>query len=226
MDNINCSAVIVAGGMGRRMKSKTEKQFLMLSGEEILIHTVKNISKSKYIKEITVVTVSNKIDYTKKLLSAFPKVKNIVSGGETRAQSVKNGLSAVSENCEIVLIHDGVRPFIEERFINNCIEDAFKFGSAALGIMPTNTISVKDEHGNIKETLKRNSLVSVQTPQCFKREIIMEAYEDFSPLCTDDASQVIRLGKKVHITEGSSQNIKITVPEDMIIAHEYIKDFG
>lgn len=226
MDNINCSAVIVAGGMGRRMKSKTEKQFLMLSGEEILIHTVKNISKSKYIKEITVVTVSNKIDYTKKLLSAFPKVKNIVSGGETRAQSVKNGLSAVSENCEIVLIHDGVRPFIEERFINNCIEDAFKFGSAALGIMPTNTISVKDEHGNIKETLKRSSLVSVQTPQCFRREIIMEAYEDFSPLCTDDASQVIRLGKKVHITEGSSQNIKITVPEDMIIAHEYIKDFG
>lgn len=226
MDNINCSAVIVAGGMGRRMKSKTEKQFLMLSGEEILIHTVKNISKSKYIKEITVVTVSNKIDYTKKLLSAFPKVKNIVSGGETRAQSVKNGLSAVSENCGIVLIHDGVRPFIEERFINNCIEDAFKFGSAALGIMPTNTISVKDEHGNIKETLKRSSLVSVQTPQCFRREIIMEAYEDFSPLCTDDASQVIRLGKKVHITEGSSQNIKITVPEDMIIAHEYIKDFG
>ena len=226
MDNINCSAVIVAGGMGRRMKSKTEKQFLMLSGEEILIHTVKNISKSKYIKEITVVTVSDKIDYTKKLLSAFPKVKNIVSGGETRAQSVKNGLSAVSENCEIVLIHDGVRPFIEEKFTNNCIEDAFKFGSAVLGVIPTNTIYVTDEQGNIKETLKRNSLVSVQTPQCFKREIIMEAYDKFSPMCTDDASQVIRLGKTVHITEGSSQNIKITVPEDMIIAQEYIKDFG
>ena len=143
-------------------------------------------------------------------------------GGKTRAESARNGVLK-ADNCDIILIHDAVRPFIGVDFTNKCIEDAYKYGASVLGVSPKDTILLKDSENNISEKLDRSTLVSVQTPQCFKTDIIKKAYSNYVPTLTDDASQVINCGGKVHITDGDYMNIKITTPEDLIIANEYMK---
>lgn len=225
MNNLSCTAIIVAGGNGKRMKSSVEKQFISLCGSSVLVHTVKNISKSKYVKKIIVVTLKNKISFTENMLKEYgcDKVECVIAGGKTRAESVKCGIEAAGNDCDIILIHDGVRPFIKKEYTDKCIEDADHYGGAVLGVAPKDTITVRDCSGNILKNLNRDVLVNVQTPQCFKRDIIKKAYLNFDPNLTDDASQVINQGGKVHITEGDCRNIKITTPEDLVIANEYIK---
>ena len=218
---INCKAIVVAGGKGTRMGLKVKKQFLSINGEVILAKTVKAISKSKYIEEIIIVTGKEDIELTEKIVREYDlsKVKKIVCGGSTRSESVKNGLMCVN-NCDIVAIHDAVRPFVSEECVNNCIEDAFLYGASALGVSPKDTIKVV-ANNEIEKTLDRNSLCIIQTPQCFKYGIILEAYENFNPDYTDDCAQVEKLGYKIHITEGSYKNIKITTPEDIKLAEVY-----
>jgi len=226
MENrILCSAVIVAGGNGSRMNRKEKKQFLMIGDSPILVHTVKNISKSDLITEIIVVAPKEETDETKKMLKDLKKVKKVVSGGKTRAESVKCGIDEVSD-CDIILIHDGVRPFIKKDTAENCIKDAQKYGGAVLGVCVKDTVVIKDSDENIDTVLKRKSLIAVQTPQCFRAELIRKAYSDFDESLTDDASQVKRIGGTVHITEGDFSNIKITVPEDLITAENMIKTNG
>ncbi len=220
--SIKCKCVIVAGGKGLRMGSKVKKQFLSVKGEMIIVTTIKAISKSKYVDGIIVVTGKDDIGFIEKAVRDYglSKVEKVVCGGDTRSESVKNGLMNVGE-CDIVAIHDGVRPMVEEDCINKCIEDAFLYGASALGISPKDTIKVV-ENNEISHTLDRSSLCSIQTPQCFKCSIINEAYENFNPDFTDDCAQVEALGYKVHITEGSYKNIKITTPEDIQIMTLYM----
>lgn len=223
MENkISCSAVIVAGGSGSRMGTQIKKQFLILNNEPVLVHTVKNISESDLIDEIIVVAPEDAIDSTKEMLKDFKKVKNVVKGGKTRAESVKLGID-VTSHCDIILVHDGVRPFIKKETLENCINDAVIYGGAVLGVKVKDTVIIKDENENIDSVLKRDSLVAVQTPQCFKSELIRKAYSDFNENLTDDASQVIRIGGVVHITQGDFSNIKITTPEDLITAQNILK---
>lgn len=222
MENkISCSAVIVAGGSGSRMGTDIKKQFLILNGEPILLHTVKNISKSDLIDEIIVVAPEDSIDLTKEMLKDFKKIKNVVKGGKTRAESVKLGIDETSD-CDIILVHDGVRPFIKKEILEKCISDAVLYGGAVTGVKVKDTVIIKDENENIDMVLKRDTLVSVQTPQCFKSELIKKAYSDFDESLTDDASQVIRIGGRVHITQGDYENIKITTPEDLITAQNIL----
>ena len=224
MENkISCCAVVVAGGTGSRMGTEIKKQFLLLNNEPILIHTIKNISLSEFVDEIIVVAPEDNLDLTKEMLKDFIKVKNVVKGGKTRAESVKLGIEKTSD-CDIIIIHDGVRPFIKKEILENCISDAVLYGGAVLGVKVKDTIIEKDENENIKSVLKRDSLIAVQTPQCFKSELIKKAYSDYDENLTDDASQVIRIGGKVHITEGDFENIKITTPEDLLTAQNILKN--
>lgn len=224
--NIKCNAVIVAGGNGSRMNTKEKKQFLMLNNMPILIHTVKNISKSKYIDNIVVVVPEDRIADTEEMIAKYKceKAKKVVKGGKTRPGSVKCGIDAVGD-CDVIMIHDGVRPFIRKELSDKCIEDAFIYGGAVLGIPVKDTIVAQSRNRSISKALDRNTLVSIQTPQCFKADIIKKAYESYDVNLTDDASQVIKNGGMVHISEGDFMNIKITTPEDLISAEKYIEKF-
>ena len=122
-NKISCSAVFVAGGTGSRMGTDIKKQFLLLENEPILIHTVKNISLSEFVDEIIVVAPEDNLDATKEMLKNFIKVKNVVKGGKTRAESVKSVIDVTSD-CDIIIVHDGVRPFIKKEILENCILDA------------------------------------------------------------------------------------------------------
>lgn len=221
-NKISCSAVIVAGGSGSRMGTDIKKQFILLLDEPILMHTVRSISKSDLVDEIIVVAPEDAINFVKEMLKDCSKVKNVVAGGKTRAESVKLGIEK-SGDCDIIAIHDGVRLFIKKEALENCINDAVLYGASVLGVKVKDTVIIKDENENIGSVLKRDSLVAVQTPQCFKSELIKKAYSDFDESLTDDASQVIRIGGSVHITEGDYENIKITTPEDLLTAQNILK---
>ncbi len=220
--SIKCKAVIVAGGKGLRMGLKVKKQFLSVNGELIIVTTLKAISKSKYVDGIIIVTGKEDIEFVEKAVKAYGllKVEKVVCGGDTRSQSVKNGLMYVKD-CDIVAIHDGVRPMVPEKCIDKCIEDAFLYGASALGVLPKDTIKVV-KNNEISQTLDRSSLCLIQTPQCFRYDIIKEAYENFNSDYTDDCAQVEALGYRIHITEGSYKNIKITTPEDIQIMTLYM----
>ena len=226
MNRIKCNAVIVAGGNGSRMNTKEKKQFLMLDNAPILIHTVRNISKSDYIDKIVVVAPRERIEDTEEMLKKYEckKVFKVVAGGNTRPDSVKCGIDAL-EDCDVIMIHDGVRPFIRKELSDKCIEDAFTYGGSILGVPVKDTIVVKSPDRSISKPLQRNTLVAVQTPQCFKADIIKKAYEDYDVSLTDDASQVVKNGTTVHITDGDFANIKITTPEDLTTAEKYIEKF-
>lgn len=220
-----CDAVIVAGGNGSRMGSKEKKQFIMLDNAPILVHTIKNISKSDMIRNIVVVVPRDRITDTEIMLKKYKcdKILKVVKGGDCRPDSVKCGLSFIPDDCDVIMIHDGVRPFIKKEIAEKCITDAFLCGGAVLGVKLNDTVIVSDENSDISALLDRNKLIAVQTPQCFKREVIKKAYEKYDISLTDDASQVIKAGGRVHITEGDYANIKITNPEDLISAREYLK---
>lgn len=223
----NC-VVIVAGGKGTRMGEEISKQFLKINEKPILYYTIKAFEDCKEIDEIIVVIGANDINYFKnniKDIYEFNKLNKVVCGGKERQNSVYNGLKAC-ENCEIVLIHDGARPFVNENIIKKGIEFAKQYGASACGVIPKDTIKVKDEKGLSINTLKRSELFAVQTPQCFEYELIMKAHEyiqDKDIQVTDDTMAVELLGKSVYLYEGDYTNIKITTPEDLILANYLVK---
>lgn len=225
---IKNSVVIVAGGKGTRMGEKISKQFLEIDQKPILYYTIKAFEDCNEIDEIIVVIGENDINYFNnniKDIYKFKKLNKVVYGGKERQNSVYNGLKAC-ENSEIVLIHDGARPFINKNIIKKGIEFAKKYGASACGVIPKDTIKVKDKNGLSINTLKRSELVAVQTPQCFKYELIMKAHDyiqDNDIQVTDDTMAVELLGKTVYLYEGDYTNIKITTPEDLILANYLVK---
>ena len=219
------TAIIVAAGSGKRMGTEIRKQFLTLFGRPVLSHTIEAVEKCNLVGSIIIVTNEEDILTVKDIVSsaACEKVSAIVAGGATRAQSVRNGLNELPKDTEIVLIHDGVRPVVAESLIENVIMDARKHGAAALGVKIKDTIKTVDKDGFIAETLDREKMVAIQTPQCFQYDIIKRAYENFSADATDDCSLVETLGERIKITEGSYTNIKLTTKEDMAILSRLIE---
>ena len=213
------SAVIVAAGMGRRMGAGINKAYLTLDGKTILEQAVKVFENCDKIEEIVVVT--DDTEKCRKLLKDFKKVTDIVLGGATRQDSVKNGLRMCRG--EFVAIHDGARALITVTDIEKVIEDAEKFGAAALGVKCKDTLKVADENGFIVKTLDRDCVYQIQTPQVFKRTEIEKAHKENGSEITDDCAVMEIAGKKVKITEGSYENIKITTPEDLIIAEKILE---
>ena len=211
-------AIIVAGGSGTRMKSDLPKQFLLVNGKPVLMHTIEAFID--YSPELEMVLVLPQKDFnTWNTLCKdheFNIPLHIVAGGKTRFQSVKNGLSAIGDE-GIVAIHDGVRPIVEKEIIAASFNIARLHGSAIAAVRLKETIRVTDKDQT--KTVDRSKYRLIQTPQTFQVKIIKGAYQKpESPAFTDDASVVEKMGYKISLFEGSYRNIKITTPEDIKIA--------
>lgn len=223
------SAIIAAAGMSNRMRSSMNKQFISIDDKPILAHTIDKFEKCKYVDEIIVVAKDDEINYCKREIVnkyRFQKVSKIVRGGKERQDSVYNGILALDERAEIVLSHDGARPFIKIKNIIDGIDGAIKYGASVIGVPVKDTIKVVMDGNNIDNTPKRDLVWAAQTPQCFKKEILMEGYRkaiDDNFIGTDDSMLIERLGVDVKMIMGSYDNIKITTPEDLIIAESILK---
>jgi len=218
-------AIIVAAGKGVRMNDKLRKQYLLLAGRPILAYSLLAFDTCDLIDCIILVVSQKDIDYCwKNIVVPLKLCKKIdlVSGGEKRQDSVYNGLMAVDKDAaEIVVIHDGVRPFVSQEQAAACIAGAKEYGACILGIPANDTLKQVDTSGFICNTLKRDDILLAQTPQAFQYDLIIKAHENAKRegfACTDDASLVERLGKKVKIIHGSRRNIKITSREDLVFA--------
>ncbi len=221
-------AIIAAAGQGTRMAGKRPKQFLELAGIPIVFHTLKAFEQCDLIEEIIVVVAADQADDFLSLADKddLRKLRAVVPGGATRAESVRNGLRAVDEtNVEIVAVHDGVRPFVTPDEIGRTVQAAKMEGAAILVSAPVDTVKeVKD--GVVVKTLQRAELRNALTPQCFTYKLLHDAYEEADvsdPELTDDSSLVERLGVKIVAVEGSSRNIKITRPEDIAVGEAILK---
>ena len=220
------SAIVLAGGRGKRMNYHKSKQFIEIKGKPVLVYTLEKFIYNKSIDEVILVLPEDEVDYCKKeILQKYSlKVDRIVIGGKERQDSVFNALEAM-EKANIVLIHDGARPFISEKIIEEGIKYANIYGAAAPGVTPKDTIKIKNEDNISVDTPDRNTLVAVQTPQCFKYDYIYQCHrkiKEENAIVTDDTSVVERYGHKVYLYEGDYTNIKITTPEDLILAERLI----
>lgn len=223
------SAIIVAGGRGRRMGADVNKVFLPLCGKEILAHTLTAFEACDKIDEIIVVTGAGDIEYAKSIIKrdGIKKVTTVTEGGRERQDSVYNGLCSASG--ELAVIHDGARCLITPEEIASVIYDAIKYGAAAIGVPVKDTLKSIDENGNITGTINRARTVQIRTPQVFSASEIKALHEQVSAegiAVTDDCSVYERFGKSVHVTIGSYDNIKLTTPEDISIGEQIIKRRG
>ncbi|GAG14336.1 unnamed protein product, partial [marine sediment metagenome] len=204
---------------------KKDKPFIEIARKAILAHTLAALEESKVIDSIVVVIPHDKVKICKKLVKKhrLKKVSSITPGGEERFDSVKCGLRK-ARDADLVMIHDGARPFIEGALIKKVFTAAKKYGAAICATPLKQTLKMVSKNLFITKTLKRASLWEAQTPQAFRRNLIEEAYaqaKEKSP--TDDSSLVERLGHKVKIVMGSHRNIKITTPEDLALARVLLK---
>lgn len=224
-----CSVVIVSAGKGTRMESRVNKVYLNLEGKKIIERTLQEFEDCDTVDEIILVVNQRDMIYCETEIvgkNSYSKLKEIVAGGEKRQDSVYNGLKKISALAEVVLIHDGARPLVTMDIMERSILDAYKYGAITVGVPVKDTIKVVEKDGVVAETLERNKLWNIQTPQGFRREIIEEAYEKAITSgfeATDDAMIAEMAGYKVKIVHGSYENIKITTPEDMAIAEAILK---
>lgn len=220
--------IIVAAGMGLRMGSKTKKQFLQLEGIPVLTRTIMAFEACDQINEIILVIAGEDMEFCKKQIIApfgFKKKVHLVEGGKERQDSVSNGLRRVLHRKNpkketLVLIHDGVRPFIHQRIIDDCIKTASENGACIPAVKITDTVKKVSPDSRIEKTLNRELLYKAQTPQAFNLSLILRAFDyaaETSFLASDDAALVEHLGQKVMIIKGSDLNIKITTPEDLVL---------
>ena len=224
-----CSAVIVAAGKGKRMGTDISKQFLPLCEKEILAHTVEKFEETHQIRDIILVAGEDSMQDVMGMVQEYgwKKVISVTAGGKERQDSVWNGLLQVPSDAEIVLIHDGVRPFVTEDMIDLSIETAMEMGGCVAGVPAKDTIKVCDAENIAVATPDRSTLWQIQTPQTFRKELIMQAYqkakeEGFNG--TDDASLAEYSGYPVKVIMGSYRNIKITTKEDLIIGEAFLKE--
>jgi len=224
------SVLIAAAGQGKRMGGSINKQFIKLMGKPILAHTIEAFLKSKYIDEIITIVHEDEVELCKKevLGQFFPnKEIKIAIGGKERQESVYNGLKKIEDKGKnhVVLIHDGARPFINVELINSSIDEVIKNKAVGVGVPVKDTIKVV-EGDYIKNTPPRNTLWSIQTPQSFCKELILEAHRravEENYFGTDDCMLVERLGHPIKMIMGSYSNIKITTPEDLILGETILK---
>lgn len=214
--------IIVAGGQGERMGSVLPKQFIPIHGKPILMHTLELFHSWNTAATIILVLPKSHQDYWKMLVRELncEIPHQIVDGGETRFHSVRNGLMHLT-NCELVGVHDGVRPLVSSEVIDNCFKKAAETGAAIPVIPLTETIRKRD--GEYSYSVNRAEYVNVQTPQVFRYDWLVEAYQqNYIPGFTDDASVIENNGKTIYLVEGNIENIKITNPIDLIIAEKLL----
>ena len=223
------TAVIVAAGKGKRMGTEISKQFLPLCGKEILAHTVEKFEKAACIRDIILVTGGDALQDVRQMVQEYgwKKIISVTEGGKERQDSVFLGLQQVPQDTEIVLIHDGVRPFVTEEILERSIAAAKETGGCVAGVPAKDTIKVCDAEGFAIATPDRSTLRQIQTPQTFRRNEILAADEKAKAdgfLGTDDASVAEHSGFPVRVIMGSYSNIKITTKEDLLIGAAFLKE--
>lgn len=216
-------AIIPAGGSGKRMEENLAKQYLSLQGVPLLVHTLIAFQRSSVIDDIfLVVPEEDREDVRKMVIERYKlsKVSRILAGGRQRQDSVRNGLDAVGSEHDIVVIHDGVRPFVSEELIHQVVLGALKEKAVTFGVPVKDTVKAVDTGGWVRETLIRDSLWLTQTPQAFERQVIKKAHQmacEDHFYGTDDAALVERIGIRVKMIPGSYDNIKITTMDDLVL---------
>ncbi|SHF38578.1 2-C-methyl-D-erythritol 4-phosphate cytidylyltransferase [Mariniphaga anaerophila] len=211
-------ALIVAGGSGSRMGSATPKQFIEIEGRPLLMHTFDAFSKADPAFKFILVLPEKETDTWHSLCTkyAFSTKHLVVTGGETRFHSVKNGLAKINDE-GIVFIHDGVRPLVSAQTIENCYKTALDKGNALPVIAPSE--SIREVFNGQNRAVDRSRYFLVQTPQTFRVSLIKKAYEqEYASAFTDDASVLEKAGTKINLVEGNRENIKITWPADIKMA--------
>lgn len=216
-------ALIVAGGKGMRMGSAIPKQFLPLNEKPLLYYTIQAFIDAFSDINIILVLPQEQLSCAQMVLQSFPARidATIVAGGETRFHSVQNGLKAAEDDA-IIFVHDGVRPLVSPALIRRCYEQAVEKGSA-IPVAPV-TDSIRQVNGNESKPIDREQLRSIQTPQTFRSDVLLPAFQQpYQPSFTDEATVVEAYGLPVHLIDGEKSNIKVTTPEDMLIAELFLK---
>ena len=221
-------AIIVAAGKGNRMRGSVRKQYIALDGIPILERTLSIFDSCSKVNQIMVVVPHEDLDFCRNEILTPAKLQNdvkLIAGGLERQDSVYNALKIIEPDEGIVIIHDGVRPFVKQEHLAACIKSAAKLGACILGIPAFDTVKKVNPENEITQTHKRDTLWLAQTPQVFEVKLIKKAHEKAKQegfRGTDDASLVERLGEAVKIIPGSRSNIKITNPEDLNLARAII----
>lgn len=236
MKNERCSAVVLAAGSGTRMQSTVAKQYLLLGDKPVLWYALHVFEESNIIDEVILVVGKGEIPYCQQEIVekyGFQKVTAIVEGGAERYLSVWEGLKKISES-DIIFIHDGARPFVTEEILQNTYEAAKEYGACVAGMPVKDTIKISDAEEFAVHTPNRKNIWQIQTPQVFQGKLIQEAYKELLERLeeikadgiqiTDDAMVVeTTKGKAIKLVQASYRNIKITTPEDMLIAESFLK---
>ncbi len=223
------AAVIVAAGSGTRMGTDVPKQFLTVGGKPVLVYTLLKFNNNKYIHEIVVVTKEEYIPCCKDIIKTFNigKVTKIVLGGDTRQQSVSNGINSVSDDADNVFIHDGARPLVSDQTITKCALALQSHKALAVGVPMKDTIKYSDSGEFIDRTVDRSKLWQIQTPQCFDRQLAVKYHKMAVSDCfeaTDDCMLFEHYGQRVALVEGEYENIKITSPQDIFVMEGLLGD--
>ena len=217
----NITAIILAAGSGSRMNSKINKQFMEINGKPIIWYSLFAFENNSIVDQIVLVTGKEDVEYCKREIVEkynFKKVANVIAGGNERYESVYNGLKEIRDG--IVLIHDGARPMITNEIIEKCVQAVKENGACIVGVPSKDTIKIVNDNQVIVGTPDRSTLWSAQTPQCFKADIVKDAYEklmyDNNRNVTDDAMVVEKYtNHTVKFVEGDYSNIKVTTPVDI-----------
>lgn len=210
-------AIIPSAGSGLRLKSELLKPLILIEGKSILAHSLKVFEECSLIDSVIIVGHPDKVESFKAMISehGFKKIKCVILGGKERCDSVSNGLQEIDEDTDMVVVHDGARPFVSIDLLERCIKEAEENLAAIAAVSVKPTIKTVDlESMTVVETLDRTKLWDVQTPQVFKKDILLKAYANVDRRApTDDSSLVEQMGVKVKIVQGDYKNIKITTPE-------------
>lgn len=228
--NKKIAAIIPAAGEGSRMQLSVKKPYLRLGKKPILSHTIDRFEQHSAIDEIFVVVDSTDFTMCRTTILdpyRYQKVRELVPGGETRQMSVFNALRTLADDVDVVLVHDGVRPFVTEAVIFECLTATAEWGAAVTAVPVKETIKVANEELFVVDTPERHRLWRVQTPQGFRKSLLVEAHEKArrnSITATDDAALVEQLGHPIKLITGSYRNIKLTTLEDLRIAETLLTD--
>ncbi|MGA1790572.1 MAG: 2-C-methyl-D-erythritol 4-phosphate cytidylyltransferase [bacterium] len=224
--------IIPAAGSGKRIGKDKPKQYISLAGLPLLVHTISRFEKSGLVDEIVLVVRKDEIAWVRENIlkgNNLRKVKKVVEGGKERQDSVASAIKwlwNITEDNDIIMVHDGARPFLPQNKIHECIHEAQKSGACVLGLKVTETLKMADGEGMIRSTLSSGDIWVAQTPQAFKWPLLKEAYlraREDGFYGTDEAALVERLPHPIRIIPGVFWNIKITFPEDFQLAEQIIK---
>ena len=229
---MNIAAIITTAGQGKRMGGDKPKQYLDIAGRPIIVHTLERFAEVQRLGHlIVVVPPADANSFKNDILEryGFPGHWRVVAGGAARQDSVMNGLTALPDDVDVILVHDGVRPFIDPEIIEKSIDAAAEFGACVVAMPLKETIKRVGDENTVSETIDRRVLWGAQTPQTFKASLLREAYESAfrdKVVGTDEAMLVERIGHKVKVIKGDYRNIKITTTDDLVLAEAIAAHWG